>query len=745
MIGRMRYHALLPVLVVLGACARPQPAMVTAQELPPLLPIPAHFTQGRGEWRPSERVVAILADPATADHGELSRLGVQLAVRPGGPAESYTLDVAPRAVSIVAADSAGLFYGLQTLRQLVEAGPAVRAIHVEDAPRFRYRGLHLDVVRHFMPVDFVERYIDLMARQKLNTFHWHLTDDQGWRIEIAKYPRLTAVGGCRTETQLERNRDPYVGDGIRHCGFYTQREIRDVIAYARARHVTVIPEIEMPGHAKAALAAYPELACTPGPFAVRTTWGVEEDVFCPSERTFEFIDDVLGEVTALFPSRYVHIGGDEVPRRRWTESALAQEIIRREGLKNEAELQSWFIRRVERMLTARGRRLIGWDEILEGGLAPEATVMSWRGSAGGIAAAREGHDVVMTPNSHLYLDYYQADPAVEPPANCCLVTLRRVYDFDPVPDSLTPEQARHILGAQGNVWTEFMKTPERVEYMVYPRALALAEMTWSPQASRSWESFTARLPHALRSLDRLRVNHRLPDVEGLEGDRITLQSSARVRLSTAMPDGEIRYTTDGSDPTRASALYREPIELAVDTIGTRLTARAFAPDGRASAPRSSQYARASLRGAAKVDAARLAPGLRYQYYEATLRSTRALDTLRPMRSGVVSVPARRGDERAEQYGLVLSGYLVIPADGVYDFALVSDDGSTFHVGDRLVIDHDGFHGADEKTGAIALARGAHPITLRYIQATGGAALALRYRVGDAPWAEIPRDWLVHTP
>ena len=745
MIAAMRYRALLPLLVAAGACARPQTAAVAPQELPPLLPIPAHFTQGSGEWRASDRVAFILADPATADLAELSRLGVQLAVRSGGAAESYTLDVAPRAVSIVAADSAGLFYGLQTLRQLVEASPAVRAIHIEDAPRFRYRGLHLDVARHFMPVEFVKRYIDLMARQKLNTFHWHLTEDQGWRIEIAKYPRLTEVGGCRKETQLERNRDPYVGDGIRHCGFYTQRDVRDVVAYARARHVTVIPEIEMPGHATAALAAYPELACTPGPFEVRTTWGVEEDVFCPSERTFQFLDDVLAEVTALFPSRYVHIGGDEVPKKRWKESALAQEIIRREGLKNEEELQSWFIRRVERMLTARGRRLIGWDEILEGGLAPEATVMSWRGLAGGIEAARHGHDVIMTPNSHLYLDYYQADAKVEPPANCCLVPLRRVYDFDPVPDALTPEQATHILGAQGNVWTEFMKTPERVEYMVYPRALALAEMTWSPQAARSWESFTARLPHALRSLDRLRVNYRLPDVEGLDGDRITLLSAARVQLRTAMPGGEIRYTTDGSDPTRASPLYRGAIELTVDTSGTRITARAFTPDGRASAPRAAQYARASLRGAAKIDAARLVPGLRYEYYEATLHSTRALDTLPPTRSGVAAALARRGDERPEHYGLKLSGYLMLPGEGVYDFALVSDDGSTLQIGDRLVIDHDGFHGADEKTGAIALARGAHPITLRYIQATGGAALGLRYRMNDGAWTEIPRDWLLHIP
>jgi hexosaminidase len=357
--------------------------------------------------------VEVLLDPATADYAELGRQGVAMSIGNGAP-ESYTLRVGPAGVTLVAADSAGLFYGLQTLRQLVEAGAPVAGIEIADAPRFSYRGMHLDVARHFQPVDFVKRYIDLLSRHKMNTFHWHLTDDQGWRIQIDQYPRLTEVGGCRKETMVARNFNPYVGDGIPHCGFYTKDQVRDVIAYARARHVTVIPEIEMPGHAKAALAAYPSLGCTPGPFEVLTTWGVDEDVFCPSEETFRFLDDVLGEVAALFPGKYIHIGGDEVPKTRWRASPLAQEVMRRENLASPEALQSWFIRRVERMLTARGKRLIGWDEILEGGLAPEATVMSWRGSEGGLAAARENHDVIMSPNSHLYFDFYQGDPRQEP-------------------------------------------------------------------------------------------------------------------------------------------------------------------------------------------------------------------------------------------------------------------------------------------------------------------------------------------
>src|SRR4051812_11787867 len=293
-----RHLPLCSLLAVAAACSAAPAGSpeIAPRDLPPLIPIPAHFTIERGEWQPDSRAVAQLADPANADYGALNGVGVRIEIMPGGAAESYRLVVTPRGATISAPDSAGLFYGLQTLRQLVEARTPVRAISIDDAPRFRYRGLHLDVARHFMPVDFVKRYIDLLSRFKLNTFHWHLTDDQGWRIEIRKYPRLTEIGGCRRETMLEKNSNPYIGDGVPVCGFYTQDQIRDVVAYAQRRHVTIVPEIEMPGHAKAALAAYPELACTPGPFEVRMTWGVDEDVYCPSERTFQFIDDVLAEV-----------------------------------------------------------------------------------------------------------------------------------------------------------------------------------------------------------------------------------------------------------------------------------------------------------------------------------------------------------------------------------------------------------------------------------------------------------------
>jgi hexosaminidase len=450
---------------------------------------------------------------------------IVLAMEPGVTEveEGYRLDVTPGGIRLAARARPGIAHGLETLRQLLPPeveGPrqdlrlSIPAVHIEDAPRFSYRGMHLDVGRHFFPADFVKEYIDLLAQYKFNRFHWHLTEDQGWRIEIRQYPRLTTVGSERRETIVAQNFDPYIGDNTPYSGYYTQQEIREVVAYAAERGVTIIPEIEMPGHSLAALAAYPELACTPGPFEVGTRWGVYDDIYCPSEKTFAFLEAVLTEVMELFPSRYIHIGGDEAPKTRWKESALAQEVIRREGLADEAELQSWFLRRIESFLRRHGRRLIGWDEILEGGLAPDATVMSWRGTEGGMDAARQGHDVIMTPTSHVYFDYYQGDRATEPLAIGGFTPLERVFAFEPVPTQLSAAESRHILGAQGNVWTEYMKTPEHVQYMVLPRMIALAEVVWTPPAGRDYDRFLARLRPHLSRLDVLGIRYRDPFRQG---------------------------------------------------------------------------------------------------------------------------------------------------------------------------------------------------------------------------------------
>ena len=685
--------------------------------------------------RSTRRAIVLIRDPAAPDSG----------------AEAYRLEVRRGGITIVAREAAGLFYGVQTLRQLIPArGPAGRraipAVTVVDRPRFRYRGMHLDVGRHVFPVRFIERYIDLLARYKLNVFHWHLTEDQGWRIEIRKYPRLTEVGAWRRETVREKNLEPYIGDGIPYGGFYTQAQVREIVEYARRRHVTVIPEIELPGHAQAALAAYPELACTPGPFEVRTTWGVDEDVYCPTERTFAFLEDVLTEVLALFPSPYIHIGGDEVPKTRWQESAEAQGVMRREGLKDEHELQSWFIRRIERFLTARGRRLIGWDEILEGGLAPQATVMSWRGTEGGVAAAQQGHDAVMTPGSHLYFDYYQGVPAFEPLAIGGFTPLEKVYAYEPVPDTLTPAEAGHILGAQANVWTEYLKTPAQVEYMALPRMLALAEVVWSPREARDWDGFARRLPPELAALDRLGVNYRVPDVAGLETDQLTLEPRVTLRLSTLRHDATIRYTTDGTLPDGTSPRYTSPVTLAVTAAGVTVTARAFLPNGRASPARAATFRGTALRAAAD-DTTGLEPGLSFTYHELPQRVARvaALDSVPVVRTGVAPRAALRGDERDEWYGYVFRGFVRVPVAGIYTFTLTSDDGSTLAIGDLVAVDHDGYHGLADRGGQAALAAGHHPITIRFFQATGGRGLRVRIARAGEEARELPPEWLLHRP
>jgi hexosaminidase len=709
--------------------ARATTPVVTATPADPALAALAAFARGVLEGH---------APPGPGDGGVLH---LELAPHGALPAEGYELAAAPGGVTVRAAGPAGLFYGLQTFRQLLplDGSGRVPAVTIRDAPRFPYRGMHLDVGRHLFPVAFIKRYIDLLARYKLNVFHWHLTDDQGWRLEIRKYPRLTSVGAWRRETVAGNQMRPYVGDGRPYGGFYTQAEVREIVAYAAARYVTVIPEIELPGHSLAALAAYPELACTPGPFEVGTNWGVYDDIYCPGERTFTFLEDVLGEVLELFPSPYIHIGGDEVPKRRWRESPVAQEVMRREGVADEGALQSWFIRRIETFLRSRGRRIIGWDEILEGGLAPDATVMSWRGVAGGIEAARQGHDVIMSPGSHLYFDHYQGPRETEPLAIGGFTTLERVYGFEPVPPGLTPAEAGHVLGAQANVWTEYIPTSGHVEYMAFPRMLALAEVVWTPVADRSWDDFARRLPDQLARLDALQVNYRIPEPLGLEGDRLVLADTVVLTLTSPLPAARVLWAADGVTGAR---IADGPVTLRVLAGGVRITARLALPGGRLGPPRTARIRRTTLHPPAAVDTTRLAPGLAYAYYARRVRRAAALTEWVPSARDVVPVVGLKGGERAEDFGVRLSGFLRVPAGAVYEFALLSDDGSVLRIGGDVVIDHDGPHAARTATGAVALGAGHHPLDLLYFQGEGDRTLELSVREGGTDaWRPIPPDWL----
>lgn len=436
--------------------------------------------------------------------------------------ESYALEITPDAIEISASGASGFLYGLVTLLQTIPfeepSAPGawlLPALHIADAPRFGWRGIMLDSARHFQPVSWIKKFVDLLALHKLNVLHWHLVDDQGWRIEILQYPQLTSVSAWRAQSRVghEIGAAPDAFDGKPHGGFYSQAELREVVAYAAARGIAIVPEIEMPGHASSVVAAFPQLACAQGPFEVEKQWGVFDDVYCAgNDEVFEFMENVLDEVLAIFPSEFIHIGGDECPKTRWKACPKCQARIQGENLKDEDELQSWFVRHFDRFLTARGRRLIGWDEILEGGLAPDATVMSWRSEAGGIEAARAGHEVVMAPNQMTYLDAYQSDDkAAEPLAIGGHISLQQVYCYEPLPTALNADEAAKILGAQAQLWTEYMPSPQHVEYMAFPRACALAERLWSSPDCRDFGDFSARLPSHLRRLARLNVNYRALD------------------------------------------------------------------------------------------------------------------------------------------------------------------------------------------------------------------------------------------
>ena len=500
--------------------------------------------------------------------------------------EGYRLSVSTKTISIKANTPNGFFYGLQTLYQLLPAeiygkkqvygkewfAPAVL---ISDAPRFGYRGLHLDVSRHFFPVEFIKKYIDAMAIHKFNNFHWHLTDDQGWRIEIKKYPRLTEVGSRRDETLVGYyfERFPQKYDGKPYGGFYTQKEACEIVAYAKERFITVIPEIEMPGHAQAAVASYPYLSCTPDSvIKVATKWGIFQDVYCPGDTTFNFLEDVLSEIMDIFPSKYIHIGGDECLKNLWKKSPQCQAMIKTLNLKDENGLQSYFVERIEKFVNSKGRQIIGWDEILDGGLAPNATVMSWRGIEGGTVAAKSGHDVIMTPGTHCYFDKYQSDPETEPVTIGGYLPLSMVYQYEPIPAELTAEEGKHILGAQANLFTEYMPTTESVEYMAFPRVSAMAEVVWGSKENRNWESFRRRMPAEFERYDQLDIHSSKAfyDVQFKTG--FTSDKKLQVSLLCEDPTAQIRYSTGDKIPTLNDRLYSTPITL--DKSAT-ITAVAF--------------------------------------------------------------------------------------------------------------------------------------------------------------------------
>lgn len=497
--------------------------------------------------------------------------------------EAYRLEVTKQQITVTGATEAGVFYGVQTLRKampVAKGDVTFPATTVNDYPRFAYRGVHLDVSRHFFPADSIKRFIDILALHNINRFHWHLTDDQGWRIEIKKHPKLTEIGSKRSGTVIGRNSGEY--DNTPYGGFYTQEEAKDIVKYAQERHITVIPEIDLPGHMQAAITVYPELGCTGGPYEVWKQWGISDDVLCAgNDKTLDFIDDVLGEVVDIFPSEYIHVGGDECPKVRWKSCPKCQARIKQLGLKAdknhtaEEKLQSFIIHHAEAFLNGKGRQMIGWDETLEGGLAPNATVMSWRGIEGGIEAAKQGHDAIMTPTAYLYFDYYQTiDTENEPLAIGGYVPVEKVYSFEPVHESLTPEEAKHIIGVQANLWTEYIPTFRQVEYMELPRMAALSEVQWTMPEKKNYDAFLQRLVRLIPIYDNEAYNY-AKHVFNVKAEYMpdTVNNVLNVVLST-IDGAPVYYTLDGTEPTASSTQYTDTLKINQSCTLKAVTVRA---------------------------------------------------------------------------------------------------------------------------------------------------------------------------
>jgi hexosaminidase len=581
--------------IVAAAVVLPAPAL--AAQAFAVTPAPARLTPQKGVlrlgagdavWIAPGDAEARLAAQWLVDTIAVTR-GVRLVVKEGaatpatggvvltrgGPeGEGYALDVSSHRAEIRAKDRAGLFYGAVSLWQL--AAPSrggaplrVQAVRIDDAPRFAWRGLMLDTARHYRSPEVIKRIIDGMASLKLNTLHWHLTDDQGWRLEIKKYPKLTEHGAWRQPAGAAGLTTS--GQAVRYGGVYTQDQAREIVAYAAARNITVVPEIEMPGHAQAAISSYPALGTRPAAEKVMADWGVYPDIFNVDDATFAFLEDVLDEVMAIFPSPYIHVGGDEALKTQWEASPAIQAKIKALGLPDEHALQSYFIQRIEKHLNAKGRRLIGWDEILEGGLAPNATVMSWRGLEGAVAAAKQGHDTVLAPGPVLYFDHRQSTSPDEPPGRGKLSTLKTVYTFDAEPSELTPEQHKHVLGVEATLFSEHIRTDERAVTMLFPRLAALAENAWTPGSNQSWDRFVDRLPATLGRLSDLGLTHDSVPVEP-QAAFTTPGETIGAQLDTGLQIGQVRYTTDGGEPTPVSPAYKAPLAL---KPGVELKARTF--------------------------------------------------------------------------------------------------------------------------------------------------------------------------
>ncbi|WP_185957565.1 family 20 glycosylhydrolase [Saccharicrinis carchari] len=674
--------------------------------------------------------------------GEGSK-GVVFQTVDGMAPEAYRLEVNPSQILVQASGEAGFFYGVQSIRQLLpiqieskqvlQAEWLVPSVVIEDQPRFEWRGMHMDFSRHFFTLDEVKEFLDYMALYKLNTFHMHLTDDQGWRIEIKKYPLLTEKGAWRKENDHDKTANRLAKtdetfkmdqrhyrniDGERkYGGFFTQEQIKEIIKYADERCITVMPEIDMPGHFKSAIDNYPYLSCTG-----EAGWG---EVFSTpacvgKETTYEFMENILAEVAELFPYEYIHIGGDEVNTKSWEDCPRCQREMRKQGLKTEHELQTHFNHRIEAFLHSKGKRLMGWDEIAEGGLTPDASIMWWRNWAPTMlnVAADNGSDIVITPDFEYYFDFtYEATP------------VQKTYDYEPIPEDFTPEQAKHILGVQANIWTEWIPNFTRLQYQTFPRLQALAETGWSEKEAKDFEDFTQRLlPHYDR-MDVMGIHYYIPAVEGLN-KKIAFIDSAMVTLEVPLQGVEIRYTLDGSQPTKEDFLYTGPFAISKNAT---IKARGFR--GKITGEVSeAEVEKQSFREAVNVDPQN--KGLQRWFVENKFKVVEEVKLPPSPKWTHVDKPDMGEHAALSLYSMVFKGYFKAEKDGMYEFAVTSDDGSLLYFGDKLIVDNGGNHAALKRSGMVALKKGWHPITLFFHQAGGGGELNVTYAAPGEAFKEL---------
>lgn len=727
-------------LCFLASCAEPQGEVKSYNQGINIIPTPQSLVQHDGFFRLGSNTAIAAASPeaktvaeffaakmrtATGLNIQVAEKGnIQLSVDPSldvANDEGYTLDVTKDGAVVVAKTAQGLFYGMQSFLQLLPAeieSPSkvngiawqAPAVSIKDAPRFGYRGIMLDPCRHFMPVENVKKYLDVLSLFKMNRMHWHLTDDQGWRIEIKKYPKLTEIASKRID-----------GEGTEHSGYYTQEEIKEIVKYAADRFITVVPELELPGHEMAAIAAYPNLSCKGEQGTPRVIWGVEDIVMCPGkEDMFTFLQDVIDEMVPLFPSEYFHIGGDECPKISWKNCPLCQKRIKEEGLKADSKhsaeerLQSYVIQRMEKYLATKGKKIIGWDEILEGGLAPSATVMSWRGEDGGIAAALMDHTVIMTPGGNgMYLDAYQGDSKIEPVTIGGYTLLEKTYSYDPIPDTLVAMgKSNYILGVQGNTWSEYMYDEAKRDYMIFPRILAVAEIGWTNLDRKDYKDFERRIENAYVRLDGHAINYHIPQPEQPNGscNFVAFTDKASLEFKTTRPIKMV-YTLDGSEPTPASTAYTAPIEI---TETTTLKIASVLPSGKMSPIRTIQVEKQSLAPAKEV--AKTTPGLNMEVTDGMYLNVKELEAaqketkksvikdLKEIRSVVKTSESMRG---VNQYAAVATGYVNIPEDGVY---FISSDLEEVWIDGKLLVNNGGeVKRFSRHDSSVALAKGLHEI------------------------------------